>query len=54
LDREDKEQGQSRRRRAALSGIVRWEISKLVQLRRVEMDLADPEVVHETRQRAGT
>lgn len=29
----------------SISGIVLWEISKLVQLGRVEMDLADPEVV---------
>ena len=29
----------------SMSGIVLWEISKLVQLGRVEMDLADPEVV---------
>ena len=29
----------------SMSGIVLWEISKLVQLGRVEMDLADPDVV---------
>jgi PIN domain nuclease of toxin-antitoxin system len=29
----------------SISGIVLWEISKLVQLGRVEMDLGDPEVV---------
>lgn len=29
----------------SISGIVLWEISKLVQLGRVEMDLADPEVI---------
>jgi hypothetical protein len=29
----------------SISGIVLWEISKLVQLGRVEMDLADPVVV---------
>ena len=29
----------------SISGIVLWELSKLVQLGRVEMDLADPEVV---------
>lgn len=28
-----------------ISGIVLWEISKLVQIGRVEMDLADPEVI---------
>lgn len=29
----------------SISGIVLWEISKLVQLGRVEMDLSDPDVV---------
>jgi PIN domain nuclease of toxin-antitoxin system len=29
----------------SMSGIVLWEISKLVQLGRVEMDLTDPDVV---------
>ena len=29
----------------SISAIVLWEISKLVQLGRVEMDLADPDVV---------
>jgi PIN domain nuclease of toxin-antitoxin system len=29
----------------SISGIVLWEISKLVQLGRLEMDLADPDVV---------
>src|SRR5215217_2480126 len=29
----------------SISGIVLWEISKLVQLGRVEMDLSDPEVI---------
>jgi PIN domain nuclease of toxin-antitoxin system len=29
----------------SISGIVLWEISKLVQLGRVEMDLAEPEVI---------
>lgn len=29
----------------SISGIVPWEISKLVQLGRVEMDLTDPDVV---------
>jgi PIN domain nuclease of toxin-antitoxin system len=29
----------------SISGIVLWEISKLVQLGRIEMDLDDPEVV---------
>lgn len=29
----------------SISGIVLWEISKLVQLKRVEMDLEDPEIV---------
>jgi PIN domain nuclease of toxin-antitoxin system len=29
----------------SISGIVLWEISKLVQLGRVEMDLTDPDVV---------
>lgn len=29
----------------SISAIVLWEISKLVQLQRVEMDLDDPEVV---------
>jgi PIN domain nuclease of toxin-antitoxin system len=29
----------------SISGIVLWEISKLVQLGRLEMDLRDPEVV---------
>ena len=29
----------------SISGIVLWEISKLVQLKRLEMDLRDPEVV---------
>ncbi|HEY4562324.1 MAG TPA: PIN domain-containing protein, partial [Thermoanaerobaculia bacterium] len=29
----------------SISGIVLWEISKFVQLGRVEMNLADPEVI---------
>jgi len=29
----------------SISGIVLWEISKLVQLERLEMDLRDPDVV---------
>lgn len=28
----------------SISGIVLWEISKLVQLKKVEMDLEDPEI----------